>query len=436
MCADTPHSRFISISTYLYIYISISIDDTNAFNRISSSVRVQWRYSRNNKITIGIVKVARSAIEPSLGNGGGGGAGGVGGCASRSSPDLKRTFADSDFAPLVPTKVYCVATSSFLAGGGDDYSMLAAAPSTVSGDAFREAIGSFISAFTTEGGKAVSSASTSSESLTTTCTVTACPGGCLLPFNGEGNVDCEMQIYSEKDCDEYSGVWCAGVPFFNANGLVMVPADAASSMIGPRTGQFVQIRSLVSLQLGLLCIHSTSAGADREECDHMLHTVDLINDKTDGFYDDVLEYAHIDVVEVECGCSENTCVDALKELQVQMPMLTAAIGPSCSSDVAAVGSVASRSETGFDGVFISASSTAPSLANTANYPSVARVVASEVHNAAALAAVIQNQSWQNIAIVHDDSVWGSESATAFISSFKAMNFEAGLEANILNNNSQ
>lgn len=355
------------------------------FLQLSSNIKVQWRFTAENEIALVTVKLARNrsvAASASTTSGGGGAAGCAGSLAA--APAL-RSFED-DLVPFDPSAVYCVATSTFLAGGGDGYSMLAAAPSSLKGGSFLDAVGSFIETF-----------------------------AAAADADADANTDAAA---------------------FNTDGLSMVAADAASSMVGPRAGSFAQISALVSLQLGLLCIYSTSGGADREECDHMLHTVDLINDKTDGFYDDVLEFAQIDVVEVECGCSDNNCIAAIRDLYARMPMMAAAIGPSCSSDVAAVSNVATRADTGYDGVFISGSSTAPSLANVTQYPSVARIVTNEFHSAAALAEVIRYHKWQNIAIIHDDSVWGSESAAAFISSYTMLNGEAGLEANILNNNSE
>ena len=54
-------------------------------------------------------------------------------------------------------------------------------------------------------------------------------------------------------------------------------------------GRIKQMDDKVVLQLGVLCsVDRAAAGLKREECDHVHAVVDAINDKTDGFYDNVL----------------------------------------------------------------------------------------------------------------------------------------------------
>ena len=58
------------------------------------------------------------------------------------------------------------------------------------------------------------------------------------------------------------------------------------------------------LQVGILCNSlprtdaAVSAGG-REECDHMRLLVDMMNDKADGFLDDILPNAHVCVAAME-----------------------------------------------------------------------------------------------------------------------------------------
>ena len=123
---------------------------------------------------------------------------------------------------------------------------------------------------------------------------------------------------------------------------------------------------------------------------------------------------------------------ALVELQRYLPNLAAAIGPSCSSDVVEVSSIESRAITGYDGMFLSASSTAPSAANDTAYPLVSRAATNEMTLVTALAEFVQSRGWQHIGVIHDDSVWGSESAIWFVATLKKINSAAGRNTYVLN----
>lgn len=339
---------------------NVEADPDGKFLQVSSTVQLQWSY-QGDQAQVGSVKVASIS----------------GGCSIKTDAAARaNTLPELDagvFEPLDLNGMYCVATSEFLANGGDGFEMLAAAKS-LPGESFLKTITSYIETFS----------SPSSE-------------------------------YSVSN-------W----------GLVMVAADADPARLGPRAGRFVQSPSLLELNLGLLCVYSYSGGADREECDHMLHTIDMINDKNDGFYDDLLVHARINVVETECGCSDGTCVAALMELQRHLPKFAAAIGPSCSSDVVDVSSIATRATTGYEGVFISASSTAPSVADDIEYPLVSRACTNEKSMAAALAAFVHSRGWQHIGVLHDDSVWGAESAEWFVRKLKKLNDDSGRETKVLN----
>ena len=118
---------------------------------------------------------------------------------------------------------------------------------------------------------------------------------------------------------------------------------------------------------------------------------------------------------VNAGCSEGLAVDALAALHsASDDLFDVFIGPGCSNDVKAVGSVAARSAGGYDTVIISGASTAPSLADDSAYPNVARMSTGETAIQAGVAQVVAHFGWRRVAVVNDDSVWASESAAAFM----------------------
>ena len=156
----------------------------------------------------------------------------------------------------------------------------------------------------------------------------------------------------------------------------------------------------------------------REECDHAHHMAAAINDKSDGFLDDLLPYAHILLNETEAGCNRlERTRSGLNALQSWDSELVAAVGPGCSGDLAELASAEVRAERAYDTVFISSSSTADALSNATAYPHVVRLSSPEKMVMAALAAFVERNGWQRVALLHDDSLWGVDSGAAFSAAF-------------------
>ena len=174
---------------------------------------------------------------------------------------------------------------------------------------------------------------------------------------------------------------------------------------------------------------------DREECDHFHHTLDLINDKTDGFLDDLLPNTVLRAEEARIGCVDSLGPSAVAQLQAALPNMIGVIGHICSNDVADIANAAFRDGTGagghdhrshdhgtashgtaFHGIVISSSSTAPSLADRAAYKVAPRVVGGvrRPRLGAARGAV----GVERVAVV-DDSLRASEGMTAFVAEHEA-----------------
>ena len=195
---------------------------------------------------------------------------------------------------------------------------------------------------------------------------------------------------------------------------------SATSPYSVDADRIIQQPSLIEIEVGIVCETDEAGGTEspraREECDHIHHLIDRLNDKTDGFFDELLVNAVIHTAEAQIGCVSTPPKgpSAIAELQAALPNMIAVVGSICSNDVADISNVAFRAQAHWAGIVISGSSTAPSLADEVAYPLVARLATSErfVGNASALLAKLF--SWSRVAVIHDDSQWATEGARAFI----------------------
>lgn len=187
-----------------------------------------------------------------------------------------------------------------------------------------------------------------------------------------------------------------------------------------------QTNDVVQIPLGLYCRPVTEGYAALQECDQAYHMVEVINNKLDGFYDDLLPDARLVLHEnhVNVGCSVNQARSAHKEmLKVarqsntdQNEMFVAVIGPACSNDVEDLTEKSWRDagrEGTRDTLIVSGSSTASTLADDIRYPNLARLATSEKGIAGGLAFLCRKYGWKRVAIVHDSSTWGTDSARNF-----------------------
>ena len=176
------------------------------------------------------------------------------------------------------------------------------------------------------------------------------------------------------------------------------------------------------LRLGVLCEAQDSVDKSvREACDHVHHTVDRLNDKTDGWYDGLLPDHTIVTATRSVGCVEERARSGWRALQELLGSFAAVIGPSCSNDVADVAGLEWREGNGSRAVVISPISTAPILRDETKYPNLARTISTDEHQGSAFAELCFTLGWDRVAIVHDDTVWGVGGAAMFRSFFEAGN---------------
>ena len=193
-------------------------------------------------------------------------------------------------------------------------------------------------------------------------------------------------------------------------------------------GSLLPFLSLAQLQvdLGFLCPEPPHASSSdpgiREECDHVLFMLQALNNKTDGFLDDVLPGVTLNAgMDCPNGCDcpmndeEATMHAAYADLRSAMPNMTAVIGGACSGALMAMTNAAHRAEVGGrQHLFVSGSSTAPSAANDTAFPNVVRMSTSEAAITDALADLARQLAWQRVAVLSETlSAWSFESAASF-----------------------
>lgn len=150
----------------------------------------------------------------------------------------------------------------------------------------------------------------------------------------------------------------------------------------------------------------------------------MINDKSDGVLDHLLPHTRIVVREAHQGCAQGLVRGALTNLASAMPEMIATLA-SCSNDIAEVSDAVFRADPLANPVkyfprfvVFSASSTAPSLSDEVAFPNLARLVSNEDSIAMGMTALARKFGWKRLAVLHDSTLWGRETARAFIRAFK------------------
>ena len=202
------------------------------------------------------------------------------------------------------------------------------------------------------------------------------------------------------------------------------------------------------LKLGLYCTANENLGDDYtslQECDTAHHAVEVINNKHDGLYDDLLPYARIELnrehVYASCGNSGKQRAVAQagwKELNAafetegsrsddaarsnrrrhrreadEEATFYGVVGPECSDSVASITDASWRAANNASQVVISHGSTVTTLADEGKFPNLARLVTSEIGVNVGVAALVKRYQWKRIAIVHEATMWGTDAAYQF-----------------------
>ena len=241
--------------------------------------------------------------------------------------------------------------------------------------------------------------------------------------NGDRNVGVGYDVYNnvgEGHGMVLLGRWLTGNTWSSRFTASSSAGGSLSYVAMDGSSQAPELASDQVVRLGVLCEEShLGTSTRREECDHVLHAIDRLNDKSDGWFDELLPGYTIVTAMSSVGCVEGRAQAGWLMLQESLPGFTAVIGPPCSNDVAAVAGAEWRESSGSRAVVISQTSTAPVLGDEAAYPNVARSLSNDEHMSHAIVEVFASLGWDRVAIVHDDSIWGTGAAASFQSKFAA-----------------
>ena len=165
----------------------------------------------------------------------------------------------------------------------------------------------------------------------------------------------------------------------------------------------------------------------------MRHAIELVNNKHDGWMDDLLPTTQVLVTEEQVSCGEGDGIqapeEAVENLKREIPDVTMVIGPSCSGDLRSVASNASRTLSGLTVPFVSWSSTVDALNDEVIYPNVLRLATSDAHYVKALVQLMVKNGWSRVSVCHEDTFWGRSTGKAFIDELDS---QLGAVANVLN----
>ena len=159
-----------------------------------------------------------------------------------------------------------------------------------------------------------------------------------------------------------------------------------------------------TLQIGVTC--NKVDGRDREHCDHVLATVDAINNKTDGFFDQLLPNTLITTATARVGCAATPSLvpESMERLFSELPDTVALIGLQCSDDVGDTYAWAAHHNKTMP-VVLSTESRAPVLADETKYPNLARFTPNEHTFNQAFVSVLAHYDLKRVGLLADDTVW-------------------------------
>ena len=126
-----------------------------------------------------------------------------------------------------------------------------------------------------------------------------------------------------------------------------------------------------------------------------------LNDKSDGWWDDLLPNINLKVEIFASNCSRSVGINAALDI-VTRGTIYFIVGPSCSSAAVTVSLVGSI----FEVPIISPSATSPELSNKATYKYFSRTVPSDQFQGTVLADLANHHNWKKFAVMNTDDPYG------------------------------
>eukprot|EP01135_Chromosphaera_perkinsii_P002126 Nk52_evm60s217 gene=Nk52_evmTU60s217 len=164
--------------------------------------------------------------------------------------------------------------------------------------------------------------------------------------------------------------------------------------------------ALTKVNVGGLFPVRFTAGQERR--DAFLFAIKLLNDKSDGWWDDIAPDIEFVPVVGASGCSTSIASKAAYTLSLHKPV--AVVGAACSG--ASIGATLLLSP--FKINLLSYSSTSPTLSSESTYPFFSRVVVSDVVQGKVLAKMFNSMGVKRVAVINEDRNYGNNIANVFM----------------------
>ena len=144
---------------------------------------------------------------------------------------------------------------------------------------------------------------------------------------------------------------------------------------------------------------------------HFDLTVQLINNKTDGFWDDLLPDTEIKSIRAHSGCSEHLGAPAYWSIRKWGKPLHGVVGARCSGPSMAIARVAQLEHV----PQISFSATSPKLSSTTDFPYFYRTVSPDGADGGVGATVqfMRHFGWERVTVLYSDKAWARDTASQF-----------------------
>jgi hypothetical protein len=159
---------------------------------------------------------------------------------------------------------------------------------------------------------------------------------------------------------------------------------------------------------------------------HFTLAVDLINNHTDGLWDDVLTDAQIQISMADSDCNELKAAPAYWGIRDWGQPLHGVIGCRCSAASMAVAAVARLEQV----PQISFSSTSARLSDKTHFPYFFRTVTPDgpKGGGGAMVQLMRSFGWERVMVLSTDKPWAADTATQFSSLWSGLHSATGQNA--------
>eukprot|EP01135_Chromosphaera_perkinsii_P002711 Nk52_evm79s226 gene=Nk52_evmTU79s226 len=163
-------------------------------------------------------------------------------------------------------------------------------------------------------------------------------------------------------------------------------------------------------------------GSESERVSHARVAVDMVNNKTDGFFDDIGADITIAMSVQETGCSNVSNAVAKVAEVFAAGSVTGFVGPLCSLEAEFVVQMLRSSSL----PFVSHGATAEFLSNKAIYPNFLRMVPPDSGAAVTIAAFVKRMGWEGVSIINELGSYGQGLSDRFTTEVQKLNITVRL----------